>query len=100
MAETDLSKIVGLIMDNPELVMKIKELANKDEKDDKTDVSTEETPLMSTSIPTSSESDLLPKKTRRTALLHALKPYLSEKRGRAIESMITVLDVIMTVNGD
>ena len=60
MAEADLSKIVGLIMDNPELVMKIKELANKDEKEDKNDVSTEETPLTSTGIPTSSEIDLQP----------------------------------------
>ena len=95
MAEADLSKIVGLIMENPEIIEKIKELNSKSdtasdikesesEKEEK-ETSVEDTPIIA---PESS------KRTKRKELLNALKAYVSEERGRAIESMLSIADIL------
>ena len=95
MAEADLSKIVGLIMENPEIIEKIKELNSKNdtgseikesenEKEEK-ETTVEDTPIIA---PESS------KRTKRKELLNALKAYVSEERGRAIESMLSIADIL------
>lgn len=92
MAENDVGKIVNLIMENPELVEKIRELAQGEEntegKDEAEETASEPVALH---IP-----EAMPRRsaTRRTELLRALKPYLSEDRGKAIESMMSIADII------
>ena len=102
MAENDLSRIVGLIMENPRLVEEIKGLAMADKKgnEEKSNISEEILPKESEekSIPTAANATYSDKssdsKVRRKDLLMALKPYVSEERGRAIESMMSIADII------
>lgn len=97
----DLSGIINLIMQNPSLIAEISALANPksdivaeteiiestQEKEEQTDkdggvqekVAVSSAPLM---------------RTHRHELLNAMKPYLSESRRSAIDSMSSILDVI------
>ena len=95
MAEADLSKIVGLIMENPEIIEKIKELSSKSEAasdskesapENKSSEAVSEQPPISTAVSS--------KRAKRKELLYALKSYVSEERGRAIESMLSIADIL------
>lgn len=96
MADTpDLSKLVGLIMQNPELISQISALAKSDNTGK--DTSSEEetldemptTEAVSVSAPTSNNM-----RSHRQELLYAMKPYLSESRRTAIDSMISISEII------
>ena len=97
MAETDLSKIVNLIMQNPELIEQIKKLSEGSEAQNVENPVTEETeatpPPVEKEVNTSAEIKDNGK-IRRRELLSALKPYVSKERGRAIDSMISIADVL------
>ena len=103
MAETDLSKIVNLIMENPKLIEEIKNLSTNKEKAESAESDKEEP----ASIIDKSEKAAAPAVTyessgsiggisriRRKDLLLALKPYVSEERGRAIDSMMSIADIL------
>ncbi len=96
MPESDLSKIVSLIMQDPELIERIKGLK-----------SGEETPPPKASEPAAPEEGAVPTSApvrerarnnggseRRKTLLHAMMPYVSAERGRAIESMLSIADIL------
>ena len=112
MAEADLSKIVDMIMKNPGIIEEIKGLMTSNEN-----VSTEN------SIESSAEKESMPsdavspesipsstvasdttdyigakinngERARRSELLRALKPYVSNERGRVIESMMSIADIL------
>lgn len=93
MAEADLSRIVNLIMENPSLVEEIKGLAEKENTAIQSSESVAE--AESAEMPTykASEADT-PRRARRTELLKALKPYISSERGKAIETMIGIADML------
>ncbi len=86
----DLSRIVSVIMEHPELIEQISSLVSED----KTKTEAEDTAAFddvknepkteSASVSASAHSS-----GRRSQLLYALKPYLSDKRSRAIDSMLT-----------
>ena len=88
----DLSRIVNLIMQNPELIEQISALANSEPKDTPApeeaaaEVVAEET----VSQPTP-KRDM---RSHRHELLSAMKPYLSEGRRSALDSMSSILDII------
>lgn len=89
----DLSKIVGLIMENPQLIEEIANLAKKSEKPTapEEDISvTEDKPdeVAQAAIPIKDNKD------RRMRLLCALKPYVSEGRAKAIDSIISISDML------
>ncbi|MBO7303725.1 MAG: hypothetical protein J6V09_00685 [Clostridia bacterium] len=99
MADSDLSRIVNLIMENPALIEQIKGLANGGENKtalsepaslggetvrETASVAEEYTETVATPSP----------KVRRRELLCALKPYVSEKRGQAIDSMLSIVDIL------
>ncbi len=103
MAETDLSKIVNLIMENPKLIEEIKNLSAEKGEKENTEPDKEELPTVNDK----SESVAAPAVTyenmgaavginriRRKDLLLALKPYVSEERGRAIDSMMSIADIL------
>ncbi len=93
MAETDLSKIVGMILENPELVEKIKGMANKDGENAAALPSEGESSTPAISIPTQAPA----RSSRRTALLGALKSYLSDERRKSLETMMVIADVLDTM---
>ena len=76
----DLSGIVNLILSNPKLIEEIREMANR-----KTDAS-ESTAVFAAEAKAHRES--------RARLFSALKPYLSEERRRAVDSMQQIADLI------
>ena len=96
----DVSKVVRLIMENPHLIEEISNLAKSD-GEESTGIAEKDT---AESKPTSTNSkDPAPpplhssaagQKSNRTMLLYALKPYVSKERGRAIDSIITIADVL------
>ena len=100
MAEADLSKIVNMIMENPKLVEEIRDMVSRSEKaDDSIEDTVSENEKAATAMPEVSETDTYVKShsSRRNDLLRAMRPYLSEKRGSAIESMITIADILFTI---
>lgn len=100
MAEADLSKIVSLIMENPHIIDEIKKLAENAEDAGEPTGGVSEAPIMKreeeteeTSAPPTNQR----RSKRRRELLSALKPYVSGERGQAIESIMTIADIIDTM---
>lgn len=93
MAEADLSKIVSLIMENPSLIEQISNLAKQGEDNSHEAEPVEETPV-------SAEPKLnSPKKLHRTQLIGAMKPYLSPERRKAVETMLSIMDILDITGG-
>lgn len=97
----DLSKVIGLIMENPQLIEQIASLAKptadkppqtqeiaevKDEADTVEEVT--ETVAQPTYTP------VVNQRHNRAQLLGALKPYVSKERAKAIDSMISIADIL------
>ena len=106
MAEPDLSKIVSMIMNNPTLVEEIRDMVAKSDAEEEEKNEEGENEVIAsapkkaeeTSAKAITEDTYREKKvTRRNELLRAMRPYLSEERGRAIESMITVMDIVLAL---
>lgn len=96
MAEADLSKIVGLIMENPKLIEEIKGLTAKSENEESGETASrsEAEPEIKIEEASAEKDKGSDKRMRRKELLHALKAYVSEERGRAIESMLSIADIL------
>ena len=103
MAETDLSKIVNLIMENPKLIEEIKNLSvqkedantNSQTKDELQDESNKTESIAAPAVTYESPASQGGiNRIRRKDLLLALKPYVSEERGRAIDSMMSIADIL------
>ena len=98
MAEPDLSRIVNLIMENPKLIEEIKNLSssenNTEEKSAVTEVVAEEAEAATETASSGAVRNENLNRIRRKDLLCALKPYVSEERGRAIDSMMSIADIL------
>ena len=103
----DVGKIVSLIMENPQLIEQISSLTKqipKEESQDYADdkppenevIAAEEEPAVATNQPTYPISS---NKTNRAQLLCALKPYVSKERAKAIDSMISIADILDMMRG-
>lgn len=92
----DLSSIVNLIMQNPALIEQISSLAkSKSESEESVDVSDAKTePAAVPDEPEAEASSAPLMRSHRHELLSAMKPYLSENRRAAIDSMASILNVI------
>ena len=92
MAELELNKIVSMIMENPELVEKIKAMgaaANASQAEPREEL-------------TKSESAEAPSYTpqhrsKRYELLHSLESFLSPDRKKSLETMMTIAEVLDSV---
>lgn len=98
----DLGKVIGLIMENPQLIEQISSLARQ--KSD-TPKATEQTTgnVSNENIATEEVSTVSAPPTyqargssrgNRAQLLGALKPYVSQERAKAIDSMISIADIL------
>ena len=95
----DLSRVVSLIMENPKLIEEITALARSDKAS-----AVEEATEPSAKVPESPPAEAVeavstypenrPRKSRRNELLGAMKPYLSKERSKAIDSMLTIADIL------
>ena len=92
MAELELNKIVNMIMENPELIEKIKAMgAAASEEAPK---ASEESPKSETLSPPPA---VTPRRSKRNELLRSLETFLSDERKKSLETMMTVADVIDSV---
>ena len=95
----DISKIIGIIMENPDIIAKIRSLAAGEGNDSSSEVcestfkAAEEKPSVSNDSSCRAQSSAEANKRRR-ALLNALKPYVKCERAKTIDTMLTVIDVI------
>ena len=103
MQETpDLSKIISLIMQNPTLISEISSLVKSapTEEEKKTEPTAIDQTEDKSSIEVAEEVVTEPitkqavRRTRRKELLNAMKPYLSDNRRTAIDSMSSILDIL------
>ena len=104
MAEADLSRIVNLIMENPKLIEEIKNLASQNSPSEESELKAaaeaqeEATAIEGEGVAASAypyvKND---NRARRNSLLSALKPYVSQKRCQAIDSMISIADILDVV---
>ena len=92
----DLSRIVSLIMQNPELIRQIEDLAKQDKENE---IPENERALPPTqkeemeSVPTAALPLQNAKREKRTRLLSALRPYVSEKRSKTLDTLIGAMDL-------
>ena len=89
----DISRIISLIMENPDIIEKIKSLSAKGEESGATLADGKEPQEAPESTPVATYSESEPK-LRRRELLCALKPYLSSERAKAIDSMLSIGEII------
>ena len=95
----DIGKVIGLIMENPSLIEQISNLARQkdytpeeQQKEPPTEPYKTEQASVTTVKP--SYSSTSHSRGNRTQLLGALKPYVSEERAKAIDSMISIADIL------
>lgn len=86
----DLSKIIGVIMENPDIIEKISRLAQSSPATDEKPHSDVTPP----GEPTSVTASVPERSKRRAQLLTAIKPYVKSSRADAIDSVIAIADII------
>ncbi len=99
MKETpDIGKIIQLIMENPSLVAEISRLANSDSEKETSEAVAEPSPpaleKAEAPVPPPTVQAAAPVRAKRAQLLGALKPYVSAERAKAIDSMISVAEIL------
>ena len=98
--QVDLSKIISLIAQNPDLITRIQSLAGMgQEKEDSPEENTLPPPIdedkgASVELPITASAES-PKNRQR--LLCAFKPYLSSERAKALDSVLTMIDIFDTI---
>ena len=93
MAELELNKIVSMIMENPELIAKIKAMGEA-----KAESTVEESVTESTDEPPKIEvPSFAPRRSKRNEILRSLESFLSEDRKKSLETMMTIADVFDSV---
>ncbi len=96
----DVGRIVGLIMENPGLIEQIANLAKRSSSDaeekPKEEPPVSEAAAIERTEPVASQPTYAPPRERvnRAHLLGALKPYVSQERAKAIDSMISIADIL------
>ena len=89
----DVGKIVGLIMENPQLIEQISARAKGSDTKPSESESVSETPEVQ-SVSADTYEPRRDGRNERARLLGALKPYVSGERAKAIDSMITIADIL------
>ncbi len=95
----DVSKVISVIMENPKLIEEISALVNA--KESTADVVAESLPEKAPEPKAEAAVESVPTyapmgygRGSRAQLLGALKPYVSKERAKAIDSMLTIADIL------
>ena len=97
MADTpDISSIVNMILDNPDLVARISAMAKGESAPEAPIESAEKIEAAPASAVTESMTD---KRIHRAKLASAMKPYLSKERAQAIDTMMSIADILELTRG-
>lgn len=87
----DLGKIVSLIMENPDLIARIQGLAKGEDTKEAPQPAKEETEVIA---PAETRAASVDPREKRNRLLGAMKPYLSSERAKAIDSVMSVVEIL------
>ena len=95
----DVSKVISVIMENPKLIEEISALVNSKEASGGTveESIPEKPPELKEEAPPESLPTYAPVgygRSNRAQLLGALKPYVSKERAKAIDSMLSIADIL------
>lgn len=96
----DISRVISVIMENPKLIEEISALAKASGESDNAEAPTDsgaESPAMQKEDTEASAEPTYTSRSsekNRTRLLSAFKPYLSSERAKAVDSMITIADIL------
>ena len=95
----DLGKVISLIMENPALIEQISSLAKQNQSAEQQaeqpaapQAEEQTAPPEQKTEPT--YSPITHHRNNRAQLLGALKPYVSKERAKAIDSMISIADIL------
>jgi hypothetical protein len=91
MAELELNKIVSMIMENPDLVEKIKAMGTA------ASAEKEETESVIREPEASEAKPVIRPSSKRYELLHSLEGFLSAERKKSLETMMTIAEVLDSV---
>ena len=97
MADTpDISSVVNMILENPDLVAKISAIAKGEgtPKEAAEDVSE-----AAAATPTAKTEIANERRIHRAKLASAMKPYLSKERAQAIDTMLSIADILELTRG-
>ncbi len=95
----DVSKVISVIMENPKLIEEISALVNAKEASGSNveEAAPEKPPEVKEDAPPESLPTYAPVgygRGNRAQLLGALKPYVSKERAKAIDSMLSIADIL------
>lgn len=100
----DLSKIVSLIMENPQLINQIKSLTAQSDGNTPSedtvitptspDEEAYEEPVLDPAPNAKANSEPSQSNINRQRLLGAFKPYLTKERSKAIDTMLSIIEVL------
>ena len=97
MAEaSDLGKMVSMIMENPSLMAELRRMAGGVEAEDNRKEEAAPVPVVATEPPPARAEG---KRERRHRLMGAIREYLSEPRAKAVDTMMSLFDIIDLVGG-
>ena len=99
----DIARVVSLIMENPKLIEEISALAKGESENTEQKSPTEEqgprdekeTPVSAPTEPVAHSAN----GRNRQRLLGALKPYVSRDRAQAIDSMLSIVEILDAMKG-
>ncbi len=100
MSTPDLSKVIELIMQNPGIISEIQGLMKSEEAEAEPLPAAEKEPApepQKIEAPPSVSAGAAPEisaKARRAGLLSAMKPYVSSERAKAIDSMLSISEIL------
>ncbi len=92
----DVSKVISVIMENPKLIEEISALVNAKETPKEAVVEASAPEIKEEPVPESlpTYAPIAHHGGSRAQLLGALKPYVSKERAKAIDSMLSIADII------
>ncbi len=96
----DIGKVVELIMENPQLIAQISSLAKQKESSitseemEDAEAKPQEAAEDATAVSQPTYTPSVQKRSNRSQLFCALKPYVSGERAKAIDSMLAIADIL------
>ena len=92
----DLGRIVSLIMENPKLIEEISNLGRNSPPSEGEEIASESAEIKASAQASARDAG---GERNRSVLLSALKPYVSRDRAAAIDSMISIVEILDKMKG-
>ena len=90
-ATPDISKVISVIMENPDILERISSLVKSDSEGAVSPPKESEDTVSAQSY---ANTNFQIGRSRRSQLLGALKPYVKKERAQAIDSVIAIADIL------